>query len=122
MQDLITQGKAPPCAIVPRQLAGERLWDLDVDDDLWMDLTQDRQYQDDVPRWLYDQPTKQGICTMLDLQCSEEELKQLNHEHSVMSTWLQGQGEQLQLASPIAQGMHSNFLTLAILTQPTSRQ
>jgi hypothetical protein len=38
MQDLIAHGNAPTGAIVPNQLASKRLWDLDVDDNLWMDL------------------------------------------------------------------------------------
>jgi len=52
---------------------------------------------------------------MLDLQCSEEELKWLNYECSVMFTWLQGQGEQLQLTSHIAQGTQPIIIPLAIL-------
>ena len=106
MQDLITQGDAPPGAIVPNQLASDKLWDLDVDDDLWMDLARDGQCQDDVPKWLYDQPMQQGIRAMLNLQHSEEELEQLNHERGVMCTWLREQGEQLRLASDIAQGTY----------------
>jgi hypothetical protein len=117
MQDLIAHGDTPTGAIVPNQLASERLWDLDVDDDLWMDLTQDGQYQDDAPKWLYNEPTKQGIWAMLDLQCSVEELKWLNHECSVMYTWLQGQGKQLCLASQIAQGIHPIVLPFSYTDQ-----
>ena len=110
MQEHIANGDAPTGAIVPNQLSSERLWDLDVDDDLWTDLARDGQYEDDAPKWLYDQPTKQGIRAMLDLRRSEEELERLNHERSVMYTWLRGQGEQLQLASHIAQGTRPIFL------------
>jgi len=106
MQDLIAHGDAPTGATIPNQLSIERLWDLDVDDDLWMDLARDGQYQDDAPRWLYDEPTKRGIRAMLDLQRCDEELERLDHEHSVMHTWLRGQREQLQLASHTAQGNH----------------
>ena len=113
MQDLITHGEAPIGAVVPTQLANERLWDLDVDDDLWTDLARDGQHQDDAPGWLYDPPTRQGIRAMLDLQRSVEELKRLSHERGVMFTWLQGQGEQLQLASHIAQGTHPIFPPLS---------
>jgi len=115
MQDLIAHGDAPIGAIIPNPLATDILWDLDVDDDLWTDLAQDGQYQDDAPRWLYDQPTKQGIRAMLDLQRSEEELERLNYECGVMFTWLRGQGEQLQLASHIAQGTQPIIIPLAIL-------
>jgi hypothetical protein len=111
MQDLIAHGDVPLGAVVPNQLASERLWDLDVDDDLWMDLAQDGQHQDDAPSWLYHEPTQQGIRTMLDLQRSEEELEWLGHECSVMYTWLRGLGEQLQLASHMAQGIQPLILS-----------
>jgi hypothetical protein len=111
MQDLIAHGNAPPGAVVPSQLASNKLWDLDIDDDLWMDLTRDGQYQDDAPSWLYHQPTQQGICTMLDLQCTEEEIKRLEHERNVMFTWLLGLGKQLRLASHMEQGIQTICLS-----------
>ena len=106
MQDLLARGEAPTGATVPNQLSSKRLWDLDIDDDLWTDLARDGQFQDDAPRWLFDGPTKQGIQSMLDLQRSEEEIERLNHERGVMFAWLQRQRKQLQLASHIAQGTH----------------
>ena len=44
--------------------------------------------QDDAPKWLYDEPTKQGIRTMLDLERCDEEIKQLSHERGMMLAWL----------------------------------
>ena len=111
MQDLIAHGDAPTGATVPNQLPSERLWHLDVDDDLWMDLARDGQYQHDPPRWLHDEPTKKGIRAMLDFRRAEEELERLDHERGVMFAWLQGQGEQLRLASHIAQGTHPIVLS-----------
>ena len=110
MQDLIACGDAPIDATIPSQLSSEKLWDLDVDDDLWMDLAREGQYQDDPPKWLFDEPTKKGIRAMLDLQRSAEELERLGHEQDVMLAWLQGQGEQLQRASHIAKGTCSILL------------
>ena len=104
MQDLIARGDGLAGATVPKELSSETLWDLDVDDELWMELARDEQYQDDAPKWLYDEPTKQGIRAMLDLERCEEELERLSHERGVMFEWLRGQEEQLQLASHIAQG------------------
>jgi hypothetical protein len=54
---------------------------------------------------------------MLNLQCSVEELKRLNHECGVMYTWLQGQGKQLCLASQIAQGTHPIVLPFSYTDQ-----
>jgi len=111
MQGLIACGDAPIGATVPNQLSSERLWDLDVDDDVWTDLAQDGQHQDDAPGWLFDVPTKQGIRAMLDLQRSDEEIERLEHERGVMFAWLREQGEQLQLARHIAQGTHPIVLS-----------
>ena len=124
MQGLIARGDAPAGATVPNQLSNERLWDLDVDDDLWMELARDEQYQDDAPKWLYDEPTKQGIRAMLELERSEEEIERLSHERGVMFSWLRGQEGQLQLARHIAQGIHPIVLPHShyILIRPTTRQ
>ena len=123
MQGLIARGDAPTGATVPNELSSERLWDLDVDDDLWTDLTRDGQYEDDAPRWLFDGPMKQGIRAMLDLQRSEEEIERLEHERGVMYAWLRGQEGQLQLAIHSAQGtLIQLFFLLVILIRPTTRQ
>jgi hypothetical protein len=111
MQDLIAHGDVPLGAVVPSQLASNKLWDLDIDDDLWMDLTRDGQYQDDAPSWLYHQPMQQGIHTMLDLQRTEEEIERLEHECNVMFTWLLGLGKQLRLTSHMAQGIQTICLS-----------
>ena len=122
MQDLIAQNAAPEGAIVPNPLSSEILWDLDVDNQLWMDLAQDNQQQDDAPKWLYHQPTQQGIRAMLDKRRSDEELERLNHERGAMHTWLQRQAEQLQLAGQMAQGTQPAFPNFVILIQPTTRR
>ena len=68
MQALMLQGDAPIGSKVPPSVNSENLWDLDVDNDLWMEITLDDQFQDkDAPKWLCDKPTKTGICAMLKL-------------------------------------------------------
>jgi len=104
MQDMVSQGTAPTNFKIPASMANTNLWDLDVDDDLWMDIAQDACFQNKVlPKWLCDIPTKQGIRAMLEVQRCDEELERLDHERGVMYSWLQAQGEQLHLASCIAQ-------------------
>src|SRR5258706_11514158 len=49
MQSLIARGDTPTGATVPNRLSRERLWELDVDDDLWTDLARDQENQDDAP-------------------------------------------------------------------------
>ena len=105
MQEAISQGTAPIDIKVPASMANANLWDLDVDDDLWMDIARDDRYENEnLPKWLYDMPTKKGIRAMLEIQRCDEELDQLDHERGVLYSWLQVQAEQLRLASCIAQG------------------
>ncbi len=105
MQDMVSQGTAPINIEIPASLANAKLWDLDVDDDLWMDIAQDTHFQNnDLPKWLCDIPTRQGIHMMLEIRQCDEEVEQLNHEHGAMYSWLQAQGEQLDHTSCIAQG------------------
>jgi hypothetical protein len=104
MQDVLAQGLAPPGVKIPASIPGEGLWDLNVDSDLWMEIIQDSEYQNkDAPKWLCDEPTKQGIRAMLQLQRCEEELERLNYERATMYSWLSAQQEQHQLACLIAQ-------------------
>ena len=123
MQDLIAHEGAPEGAVVPSQLPSDKLWDLDVDNELWMELARDERHQDDAPcQWLYDQPTQRGIRAMLDVQRSEEEIERLRHEGDSMYRWLRGQAEKLKLAGDMAQGTHSVFLSFHHLIQPSTRQ
>jgi hypothetical protein len=105
MQDNLAQGLAPPGVKVPASIPSEALWDLDVDSDLWTEIIRDSEYQNkDAPKWLCNDPTKQGIHALLQLRRCEEELERLNHERTAMYAWLSAQQEQLQVAGLIAQG------------------
>ena len=105
MLDAISQGTAPIDIKVPASMANANLWDLDVDDDVWMDIARDDRFENkNLPKWLYDIPTKKGIQAMLEVQRCNEELYRLDHERGVLHSWLQVQAEQLRLASCIAQG------------------
>jgi hypothetical protein len=115
MQELVDTNCAPSGVDIPVPIVQEKLWELDVDDELWADLTWHGAFQDkDAPKWLIDQPTRQGIHAMLELECCMEELERLDHEQGVMYKWLQQQREQLHLAGgiAIAQGKSSDTLLL----------
>jgi hypothetical protein len=69
MQDLTLQGDAPIGSKVPAPVSSKNMWDLDVDNKLWMEIVRDNQFQDkDMPKWLCDGPTKKGIRTVLELR------------------------------------------------------
>jgi hypothetical protein len=105
MQNMVSQGTAPLNIKIPASMANAKLWDLDVDDDVWMDIAQDACFQNKgLPKWLGDIPTRRGIRAMLEVQRCDEELERLDHERARMCSWLQAQEKQLHLASCIAQG------------------
>ena len=105
MQSLITAGKAPCGGQVPESLIRDGLWDLDPDDDLWIELAMEgRSREEGAPKWLYDRPMRQGIHAMLELQRCKEETERLNHERMTMHLWLQAEKDRLSYASSIAQG------------------
>ena len=105
MEEMVSQGTTPVNIKIPASLANAKLWDLDVDDEIWMEIAQDAHFQDKgMPKWLCDIPTQRGIRAMLEVQRCNEELERLDHERDGMYSWLRAQEDQLYLAGCIAQG------------------
>jgi hypothetical protein len=91
IQDLIRRGKAPLGALAPKEIERDRLFNLDVDDDIWQDTGLDDDYDGDdaPPRWLSDERVRQGIKSMLEFdRCNEEEMR-LIRERCAMQEWMQ---------------------------------
>ena len=113
MQRLSQEGKAPCGAQIPASIEIQKLWELDVDDTIWMDPTLHEPFQEnDTPRWLMDQNIRSGICAYLEVQRCKEELERLNHEHCVMWEWLTKQKHQLEDAAMSARGTTTLYLLL----------
>ncbi|KAE9386067.1 hypothetical protein BT96DRAFT_960651 [Gymnopus androsaceus JB14] len=92
MATLIRQNKAPCNAIAPVKIKMEGLFDLDVDDNMWLVIGLG--YDDDdkgdgsaPPLWLSNDDVQAGIRAMLDRDCCLEECKQLLDERSAMQEW-----------------------------------
>lgn len=85
----ITKGAAPEGSIPPVKIPKERVWSLDVDDEIWQDVgLEDGEMSGDAPDWLTDAKTRQGIQAMLDFErCVEEEMR-LKRERDAMQHWL----------------------------------
>ncbi|KAE9397534.1 hypothetical protein BT96DRAFT_957901 [Gymnopus androsaceus JB14] len=80
MATLIQQNKAPRNTIMPVKIKMEGLFDLDVDDNMWLDIGLG--YDDDdkgdgsaPPLWLSNDNIQAGIRAMLDRDCCLEECK-----------------------------------------------
>lgn len=90
MERLIRQRKAPSGAVVPLSINRERLFELDVDDEIWQDIgLDDSSDANPVPRWLGDEQVRRGIRAMLELDRCEEEENRLKLERCALQEWFQ---------------------------------
>ncbi|KAL0568523.1 hypothetical protein V5O48_013464 [Marasmius crinis-equi] len=80
--------KCPPNAAAPRRIPLDKLFELDVDDDIWQDigLTDEWDHRTPPP-WLADDSVRAGIRGMLEWDRGEEELVRLSHERDAMQFW-----------------------------------
>ncbi|KAE9384670.1 hypothetical protein BT96DRAFT_950393 [Gymnopus androsaceus JB14] len=106
MATLIRQKKAPRNAISPVRIEMEGLFNLDVDDDIWLDIGLGYDDDDDngggigsaPPLWLSNDNVRAGIRAMLDRDRCLEERKRLLNERNAMQEWFSlGRSVQYQL-------------------------
>ena len=86
MKKLIKKGQAPEDASAPLPIQKEGLFDMDIDDDIWVDIG----LEDDdmeVPRWLGDERVRSGIHTLLLLKRCQEQEDRLKRERCTMQKW-----------------------------------
>ena len=96
---LISAGRAPRRTVAPRRLDPRRLFNLDVDDDIWQpDPGLGPQGEHDLPRWQTDQMVRDGINLMLEARRYREEKERLVQEACAMCSWVQEVATQLSRA------------------------
>ena len=62
----------------------EKLFSLDIDDDIWQDIGLTETGSTDPPLWLCNEEVRTGIRAMLELdRCQEEEPRLLSERHSL---------------------------------------
>lgn len=85
---LIADGDAPPNSIAPPTIDPRRVFDLDVDEEIWQDIGLDDGDGSALPGWLVDPNVRKGIRYMLQAdRCAEEEAR-LKHERANMQEWI----------------------------------
>ena len=90
MLKLKSEGRALKQAIAPCKINMDRLFSLDVDDDIWQDIGLDLDNLDasgNPPLWLCDQDARDGIKAMLELDRCKEEEDRLLHERRSLQQW-----------------------------------
>ncbi len=88
--DLIKAKKAPRGAVAPLPIEMDRLFKLDIDDNIWQDvgLTDDNDESVEIPAWLGDEYVQKGIKFLLELDRCMEERRRLISECISMRQWL----------------------------------
>ncbi|KIJ68878.1 hypothetical protein HYDPIDRAFT_57336, partial [Hydnomerulius pinastri MD-312] len=83
---MICLQKVPQTAIPPLPIQRDKIFKLDVDDDIWQDVgLEDESLQ--PPRWLADNHVWKGIRLVLELDRCEEEARRLMQERCVLQEW-----------------------------------
>jgi hypothetical protein len=89
MQKLVDEGLAPEGAIVPPTIEKDRLFHLDVDDEIWQDIGLDDETTGHaVPRWLGDEDVRSGIKARIQLDRCLEEEHRLGLERCNLQDWM----------------------------------
>jgi hypothetical protein len=104
MTELKNSGNAPVDCVLPRKLKPKKLFQLDVDDEVWQDDGLDEKDIGELPRWMGDDSVRRGITAMLQLKRCDEEEARLKHERASMQVWLRQESSYLLKAIRDAQG------------------
>ena len=89
MQSRVRQGIVPRSVALPLPIDIQKLFSLDIDDEVWQDAGLDDDDDDGtVPLWLEDSNTRNGIKYLLTLdRCLEEEIR-LRKERTSLQEWM----------------------------------
>ncbi|KAJ3990653.1 hypothetical protein F5050DRAFT_1813708 [Lentinula boryana] len=113
---LIEQRKATRNAVPPKAIDMDKLFSLDVDDDIWLDIglgyDNDNDNDNDntaPPLWLSNEKIREGIRALLDRDRCEEERGRLLAERDAMQQWFHEEWQVLESVAESA-GMFSHVL------------
>ncbi|KAJ7431665.1 hypothetical protein B0H11DRAFT_1749743 [Mycena galericulata] len=105
IRTMIQNRTAPRKVIAPQVIDPKKVWQLDVDDDIWQDVGLDDDDDDDgaagssePPLWLSNESVRSGILAMLDVDRADEEDRELEKERRAMQVWFAEEWEVVNLA------------------------
>ena len=84
--------------VLPQPLDPKKLFELNVDDDIWQDAGLLDDEDGLLPLWLCDPAVRDGVKNMLILDRCLEEESRLRKERTSMQQWLLGEWHVLQVA------------------------
>ncbi|KAJ7432852.1 hypothetical protein B0H11DRAFT_1660616, partial [Mycena galericulata] len=105
IRTMIQNRTAPRKVIAPQVIDPKKVWQLDVDDNIWQDVGLDDNDNDDgaagssePPLWLSNESVRSGILAMLDVDRADEEDRELEKECRAMQVWFAEEWEVVNLA------------------------
>lgn len=116
MNTLIRQKKAPRNSTASLRIDMEQLFELDVDDDIWLDVGIGYDDEEDSrvpPLWLSNENVRAGIRAVMDLDRCLEEKKRLLQERSAMQVWFNEEWRVVNQALDQGRCMFSILLSLS---------
>ncbi|KAL0563739.1 hypothetical protein V5O48_018324 [Marasmius crinis-equi] len=88
LKEMIERKKCPRNATAPREIPMDKLFALDVDDEIWEDVgLTDEWDRPDLPPWLADDLVRDGIRGLLQRDRAREEIARLRVERDAMQAW-----------------------------------
>lgn len=88
MAGMISKREAPPRSVAPPKVNVERLFNLDVDEDIWQDIGLEEDEGTALARWQIDPQVREGIRYMQEVDRCEEEEDRLAHERACLQEWI----------------------------------
>ena len=98
MTKQIQDKKAPDKSIAPVPINRERLFALDVDDDIWQDVGLDEHESEVIPGWLGNEKICEGIKAMLTAKRCAEEIARIKQEQTALQEWSREEWEAINMA------------------------
>lgn len=94
---VIAKREAPRGSRAPPQVDVDRLFALDVDEDIWQDLGLEEEENEPAP-WQTDPKVREGIRHMQELDRCKEEQARLAHERASLQEWIADEWNALESA------------------------
>lgn len=89
LREVIARKEAPRGSLAPPKVNVDRLFNLDVDEDIWQDLGLEvEEGEAELALWQTDPVVREGIRHMQEYDRCEEELARLGHERACLQEWL----------------------------------
>lgn len=101
MRGCVQRDKALRRAIIPEPIDPKKLFDLDVDDDIWQDAGLVDDDDEDTPLWLCDPGVRDGVKYMLIVDRCLEEESRLRKERTSMQHWMLSEWEVMRTAQDL---------------------